>query len=323
VDAEPVGERRVDLEGLAGLLRLLLFRLVLDRPHVVEAVGELDEDDADVLRHRDDHLPVVLGLRLFAALEGDPRQLRHSFDELGDLGTELGPDLLEVGAGVLDDVVEKRRRDRLLVEVELGADPRDAEGVVDELLARAPHLALVRALGDGEGVAQKILVDVRVVALDLGDQLVDEVLVMPFRVEDAHSLSVLAPSRDPFLAPAGGARGAAKTGSPCEASGAGSDNGMRAAWRSSCATPSCRHARASAELPTAASHEDHAASSSTGSWCARSARKVSDSSSWRRLIGPPARTPSSPSSAKTRRASGVQASEPACHRDPRYRRSSS
>ena len=69
VDTEPVGERRVDLERLASLLRLLLLRLVLDRPHVVQAVGELDEDDAYVLRHRDDHLAVVLGLGLLAALE--------------------------------------------------------------------------------------------------------------------------------------------------------------------------------------------------------------------------------------------------------------
>ena len=86
VDAEPVRERRVHLERLAGLLRLLLLPEVLDRPHVVEAVGELDEDDADVLRHRDDHLPVVLGLRLLTALERDPGQLRDALDELGDLG---------------------------------------------------------------------------------------------------------------------------------------------------------------------------------------------------------------------------------------------
>ena len=89
VDPEPVRERRVHLERLARLLRLLLLPEVLDRPHVVEAVGELDEDDADVLRHRDDHLPVVLGLGLLTALEGDPGQLGDALDELGDLRAEL------------------------------------------------------------------------------------------------------------------------------------------------------------------------------------------------------------------------------------------
>ena len=63
---EPVRERRVDLERLLRLLHLLLLAEVLDRAHVVEAVGELDEDDSHVLRHRDDHLPVVLRLGLLA-----------------------------------------------------------------------------------------------------------------------------------------------------------------------------------------------------------------------------------------------------------------
>ncbi len=202
VDPEPVRERRVHLERLARLLRLLLLRLVLDRPHVVQAVGELDEDDAHVLRHRDDHLPVVLGLGLLAALERDPRQLRDAVDELRDLVAELGADLVELGTRVLDDVVEERGGDRLLVEVEPRADARNPERVVDELLARPPRLALVGALGDLERAAQEILVDVRVVGLDLGDQLVDEVFVMPFGVEDAHRLSVL---RGPF-GPGCGAR---------------------------------------------------------------------------------------------------------------------
>ena len=69
VDPEPVRERRVHLERLAGLLHLLLLAEVLDRAQVVEPVGELDQDDADVLGHRHDHLPVVLRLGLLAALE--------------------------------------------------------------------------------------------------------------------------------------------------------------------------------------------------------------------------------------------------------------
>ena len=145
VDPEPVRERRVDLERLLRLLHLLLLAEVLDRPHVVEPVGELDQDDPHVLGHRDDHLPVVLRLRLLAALELDPRQLRDALDELGDLGAELGAELVELRLGVLDDVVEERGRDRLLVEVQLGADPRDAPRVVDELLAGAAHLPAVAA----------------------------------------------------------------------------------------------------------------------------------------------------------------------------------
>ena len=191
VDAEPVRERRVHLERLACLLRLLLLSQVLDRPHVVEPVRELDEDDADVLRHRDDHLPVVLGLRLLAALEADPRQLGDALDELRDVRAELRAKLLDVGLGVLDDVVQESGGDRLLVEMQLCTDARDAERVMDELLARTARLARVCALCVLERAAEKLLVDVRVVRLDLGDELLDEVFAMPSRVEDSHGISVL------------------------------------------------------------------------------------------------------------------------------------
>jgi hypothetical protein len=72
VDAEPVCQRRVHLERLAGLLHLLLLAEVLDRAQVVEPVGELDQDHARVLCHRQDHLSVVLGFSLLAALEMNP-----------------------------------------------------------------------------------------------------------------------------------------------------------------------------------------------------------------------------------------------------------
>ena len=178
VDSEPVRERRVDLERLAGLLHLLLLAQVLDRAQVVKPVGELDQDDADVLRHRDDHLAVVLGLGVLAALELDARQLGDAVDELRDLVAELGAELLEVGLGVLDDVVQERCCDRLLVQAELGADLRDAERVVDEVLAGAALLAFVRARGEAERRGDQLAVDLGLVALDLGDQLLDEVLML-------------------------------------------------------------------------------------------------------------------------------------------------
>ena len=75
VDAEAVGERREDVERLLRLLDLLLLAQVGQRPHVVQPVGQLDDDDADVLRHRHDHLAVVLGLGLLAGGELDLREL--------------------------------------------------------------------------------------------------------------------------------------------------------------------------------------------------------------------------------------------------------
>ena len=70
--AEPVRERRVDVEGL-GRDPLHLFRFqVFQRAHVVEPVRELDEDDAQVAGHGQQHLAEVLGLLRAVAVEVEP-----------------------------------------------------------------------------------------------------------------------------------------------------------------------------------------------------------------------------------------------------------
>ena len=196
MDPEPVREGRVDLERLLRLADLRLLPPVLARAHVVEPVRELDEDDPHVVGHRDDHLAVVLRLRLLAALELRPRQLRDALHELGDLGAELRAQLVELSLGVLEDVVKERRGDRLLVEVELGADPGDPVGMVDEVLARTPELAAMLALRVGERPANQVPVDAAVVGLDRGQKLFDEALVVLLGVDDRHRLSVRAEVAD-------------------------------------------------------------------------------------------------------------------------------
>ncbi len=190
VDAEPVRDRRIDLERLLRLLELLLPAEVLDRPHVVQPVGELDEDDARIPRHRHDHLAVVLDLRVLAARELDPRELRDALDELRDLVAELALDVGDVTARVLDDVVEQRCCQRLLVEMERGEDLRSAPRMPDEVLARAAALPFVGPHREREGPAQQVLVDVLLVRRDVRDQLLDEVLVPFLRLDDGHLPSV-------------------------------------------------------------------------------------------------------------------------------------
>ena len=191
VDAEPVRERRVDLERLPRLLDLLLLAEVLDRAEVVEAVGELDEDDAHVLGHRHDHLPVVLGLRLLAGLELDARQLGDAVDERGDLVAELLAQRVELDAGVLDDVVEQRGGDGLLVEAQPRADRGDADGMRDERLARAALLALVRGCGEAKGARDELDVDVCALCGELGEQRFEELFVPLTCLQRRHCLSVL------------------------------------------------------------------------------------------------------------------------------------
>ncbi len=83
---EPVGDGGVDLHCLERLLTLLVGGLILHRAHIVRAVGDLDEDDADVLGHGHEHLAQIFHLLLFLARVVDARELGDALDQIGDGG---------------------------------------------------------------------------------------------------------------------------------------------------------------------------------------------------------------------------------------------
>ncbi len=146
VHAEPVGQRRVDLERLARLALGRGLRDVLPGAGVVQPVGQLDHQDADVARHRDHHLADGLGLGRLAV--GDLVELGDAVDQAGDLVAELGPQLVEGVVGVLDGVVQQRGRQRRHGHAELGQDRGHRHRVGDVRVAALAPLAAVGALGD-------------------------------------------------------------------------------------------------------------------------------------------------------------------------------
>ncbi len=178
--AQPMRQRRVDLHRLARDALLLLRRQVLERLHVVEPVGELDDHDPHVLGHGHEHLPDVLGLLLLHR-PGAPElgQLRHAVHEAGDVPAEALLDLGDGVVGVLGNVVEQRRGQRLGVHLERGEVVGHRDRMGDVLLARAAELALVRGDGRVVGAADQGGVDVRPVAGGLRDDLVDGVIRAP------------------------------------------------------------------------------------------------------------------------------------------------
>ena len=137
-DTEPVSQGRVDLEGLLGLLDLLLLAQIAEGAHVVQPVGQLDEDHPDVLGHGDDHLADVLGLLLLDGAEGHLRQLGHPVDQQGHLVAELLPHRLDGHARVFDHVVQQGGRQGGGVESEVGADVGGPDRVIEVGLAAGP-----------------------------------------------------------------------------------------------------------------------------------------------------------------------------------------
>ena len=122
------------------------------RAHVVQAVGELDDDHADVAAHGEEHLAEVPGLLGIHGGDLDRGELGHAVHEVRDrLPKELG-DLVLGRRGVFHRVVEQGGADGVLVHAQVvSQDEGNLDGVVDVGLARAAALVLVEVGGKAIG----------------------------------------------------------------------------------------------------------------------------------------------------------------------------
>ena len=85
----------------------------------MEAIGELHQDDPDVVDHRQQHLAEVLGLPLLAGRKGDGADLGDPLDDVRHFGAEMLLNLLDAGESVFNDVMEQAGGDGHRVEAHL------------------------------------------------------------------------------------------------------------------------------------------------------------------------------------------------------------
>ena len=135
VHSQAVGQRSVDVEGLFGDTVALVDRQGFEGAHVVQAVGELDQNDAQVIGHGEDHLAKVLGQFFLVGPELDLADLGQTVDQFADIGAELAFDVIEGDDRVFDDIVEDGGDDRGDVELEVGQDDRHFQRVGDVRLS--------------------------------------------------------------------------------------------------------------------------------------------------------------------------------------------
>ena len=170
---QAIGDRGVDVPGLLRNLDPALFGKVVERPHVVQAVGELHQDDPDVVDHRQQHLAEVFRLPLLARRERDRAQLGHALDNVGDIGAEQFRDALDRRLGVFDDVVEQPGGDRHDVELHVGELIRHLQGVHEIRFPRVANLPLVLEGGEHVGPPQQVNIGVRVDPPDFFDEVLE------------------------------------------------------------------------------------------------------------------------------------------------------
>ena len=148
LNTETVGKRCVDVHGLERDAALFCVGLCREGAHIVQTVGKLDEDDADVFGHGKKHLAQVLDAFLFAVFKVNIDKLCKPVDQLANLVAEHFADRLAVGfvLAVLERVVQKGGAHRVGVQLQLRDDDGDGYGVRDIFLTRAAKLPFVQRM---------------------------------------------------------------------------------------------------------------------------------------------------------------------------------
>ena len=109
----------------------------------MQAVGELDDDDADVLGHGEEHLAQRKRLLLVHAVDFNVGELGHAVDEPCHGFAKQTRNIGKRGLGVLDGIVQQRGAHHIAVHLEVSQNDSYLDGMVNVHLTRAPLLVAV------------------------------------------------------------------------------------------------------------------------------------------------------------------------------------
>jgi hypothetical protein len=137
----------------------------------VDAVGQLDQDDADILHHGQQHLAEAFRLAVLGREEIQLGQLGDAIDAARHFLAELLAHLLDGDAGILHHVVQQAGLHGDHVHAHFGQDAGHADGVRHVRLAGVAHLPFMPLPGEAEGLFQPREIVLGPVRANLGFQL--------------------------------------------------------------------------------------------------------------------------------------------------------
>ena len=106
----------------------------------MQPVHELNQDDTNILGHRNQHLPKILCLLMLVCVETNLRELGHAVHHGSHFRTKHPADIIHRSQGVLDGVVQKPGHHARLVEPKLGEQIRHLKRVHQVGLAALSRL---------------------------------------------------------------------------------------------------------------------------------------------------------------------------------------
>ena len=171
--AHAAGERGEDFHRLAGLLGLLFRLHAFDGAHVVHAVRQLDQNDAQILGHGHEQLAEVFRLLGLGRGQLQVGQLGDAIDQLGHFDPEQARHLGIGRLRVFDGVVQQGRDDGGIVQPLFGQDGGNRNRMREVGLAGLAGLAFVHLQAIGIGPPDQVLIRARIVIADEGDQVFD------------------------------------------------------------------------------------------------------------------------------------------------------
>ena len=142
-DTQPMRDRRINFKRLARLEDASILLQRAQGAHIVQAVGEFDNNHANVFAHGNEHLAHGRRLLIGEALDFDARDFRDSTWLRRPTRQEL---LFRATAAnsVFDRVMKKGSAQRVDIHAQIGQNERDLDRMDDIRLAALTFHALVR-----------------------------------------------------------------------------------------------------------------------------------------------------------------------------------
>ncbi len=143
IHAEAHGNGCVYIESLAGNALYFFAVQHAQCAHVVQAIGELDQNDTDILCHSQGHFLKVFRLSQLYRVKLDMSEFADAIHKFCDFLAKLRPDIIFADAGVLYDIVQKRRHEALRVHVHTGKNAGNSKRMCNVGLSASSGLAVV------------------------------------------------------------------------------------------------------------------------------------------------------------------------------------